>query len=1125
MKNCLLLFVLLSLSRISVGQSVCSEAATAIFGTNAVPATSESTYWYKYTMPSDGKLQITSSSSNYVDLFDGTCDSRVYRTYGFENVTLILLSSGDEVLIKWDIFNGGDFDWNLGVSASEAGDDCTLPASAILGTNTIPETTNLNYWYSFTMPSEGKLQIASITSDFVRVYSNTCDNLNFEGNGDSPTITTLASGDQVFMEWNTPNGGNTDWSLSISPLEPGDDCSLAVTAAAGTNTLPETTSDYYWYTYTMPSEGKLQITSSTVNQVDVFSNSCDDLNNEEYGYGKVNATTIASGDQVYIKWETKYESDFDWNLSVIPLESGDNCSLAATATNGTNTVPASSNNSYWYSYTMPSDGKLQITSSSSKYVSVYSNACEDLNFQIGGYSNVGATTLHSGDQVLIKWNLRQVGDFDWDLSVVPFGPAESCTSAVAATTGTNTLPATSYNYYWYTYTMPDDGKLTITSSTTRNVKIYGSSCADLNELSSGSGNSDGVALSSGDEVSIRWNTYTGGDFDWNLSVVPFGPGDNCSLAIEATAGTNTTPAAPYWFSYTAPTSGNYTISSVGSTTADTYLSVYSDCNKSLLDQNDDVDSPGNGLQSTLSLDLTVGETIYILWKDTYSSAGFNWTLSKDTPVKTAQTITFASLPNKTLDAAPFDLTATASSGLPVSYSSSDETVATVSGTEVTVVGVGTTTITAQQPGDDTYSAAEPVIRVLTINKVSQTITINAIANQQVDASPISVVASTTSGLTLQYTVSGPATLNGTTITLNGAEGIVWVAVSQAGDAYYQAASGSVSFSVIDPSLQDQTITFGEIAPKTIDDDEFTLSAISSAGLPISYRSSDETVATVLANKVTIIGAGTTTITASQAGNETYRAASVTQVLTVTDPRAPTAVNCTNFAAVITETVQLTCYNAANGSLTASATGGESPYRYSLDGVTFQEAARFTDLDSGTYRITVKDASECKATIEATVTAPDALVIEGQTDASTESAGSGRITLSMSGGTAPYSYVWSNQATTATISNLAMGDYSVTVTDAQGCTATRSFTVEGVTALEDQSAAQVAVYPNPAQNVLQIDVPFGSKTKGGTLYDYLGRKVLEVDLTEGRNQLDVRALKPGSYLLKLNTGGNQRVMIR
>ena len=96
----------------------------------------------------------------------------------------------------------------------------------------------------------------------------------------------------------------------------------------------------------------------------------------------------------------------------------------------------------------------------------------------------------------------------------------------------------------------------------------------------------------------------------------------------------------------------------------------------------------------------------------------NYTLTQPaltgTITKADQTITFAELPGKNLGDAPFSLTGTANSGLPVSYTSSNPGVASVSDSTVTVLSVGTTTITATQSGDGNYNAAASVPRTLTV---------------------------------------------------------------------------------------------------------------------------------------------------------------------------------------------------------------------------------------------------------------------------------------------------------------------------------------------------------------------------------------------------------------------------
>jgi hypothetical protein len=89
-----------------------------------------------------------------------------------------------------------------------------------------------------------------------------------------------------------------------------------------------------------------------------------------------------------------------------------------------------------------------------------------------------------------------------------------------------------------------------------------------------------------------------------------------------------------------------------------------------------------------------------------------------TILKHLQSITFAELPVKTLGEVPFTLSATANSGLPVTFESSDHAVATITGNTVTIVGAGTTNITASQSGDDQFDEALSVQQVLTIQLVT-----------------------------------------------------------------------------------------------------------------------------------------------------------------------------------------------------------------------------------------------------------------------------------------------------------------------------------------------------------------------------------------------------------------------
>jgi len=244
-----------------------------------------------------------------------------------------------------------------------------------------------------------------------------------------------------------------------------------------------------------------------------------------------------------------------------------------------------------------------------------------------------------------------------------------------------------------------------------------------------------------------------------------------------------------------------------------------------------------------------------------------------------QSITFNSLLTKTYGDTPFALTATASSTLPVTYASSNETVATISGSAVTIVGVGSTTITASQSGNSNYSAAPTVDQTLTVSKATPLISNFGNLSKNYGDASFALSASSTSTGTFTYSSSNlsVATVSGNTVTIVGS-GTTTLTATQSSDNNYLGGSATATLTV---GAVSQTITFGSLAPKTYGDAPFLLTATASSTLPVTYISSNTAVATISGSTVTIIGAGSTTITASQAGNSNYSAAAtVDQTLTV-----------------------------------------------------------------------------------------------------------------------------------------------------------------------------------------------------------------------------------------------------
>jgi hypothetical protein len=246
----------------------------------------------------------------------------------------------------------------------------------------------------------------------------------------------------------------------------------------------------------------------------------------------------------------------------------------------------------------------------------------------------------------------------------------------------------------------------------------------------------------------------------------------------------------------------------------------------------------------------------------------------------SQTIAFAPLANLTYGAAPFTPAATATSGLSVTFASTTNSVCAVSGSTVTVLAAGSCSIVASQPGNANYTAATPVTQTFAVNPASQTIAFAPLANKTFGAAAFTVSATASSGLTVTF---GSATTSVCTVSTNrvtiAAAGLCSVVASQPGNANYAAAAPVTQSFTVNPASQ--TIAFGSLASVTLGVAPFNLSATASSGLAVSFASATTPVCTVSGVTVTVRAAGTCSITASQAGNADYSAATpVTQSFTV-----------------------------------------------------------------------------------------------------------------------------------------------------------------------------------------------------------------------------------------------------
>ena len=259
--------------------------------------------------------------------------------------------------------------------------------------------------------------------------------------------------------------------------------------------------------------------------------------------------------------------------------------------------------------------------------------------------------------------------------------------------------------------------------------------------------------------------------------------------------------------------------------------------------------------------------------------------------KANQTIAFDPLPSRPLGSGIFTLSATASSGLTVTFTSRTTGKCTVASGTVTLVATGTCTIRAAQSGNVNYNAA-PVV------DQSFGITAGGLTGQVIGgfnpATPIPYQPAPSNTFTLTATGGGsgnPVTFtsstasvcttggtNGATVTVQTA-GTCTLNANQAGNASYSAAAQVSVNVVIDKA--GQTITFATLADKQEGDVPFTVSATATSTLAVAFSSTTPTVCTVAGNTVTLLAAGTCSVKADQGGNGNYLAApSVTRSFTV-----------------------------------------------------------------------------------------------------------------------------------------------------------------------------------------------------------------------------------------------------
>lgn len=520
--------------------------------------------------------------------------------------------------------------------------------------------------------------------------------------------------------------------------------------------------------------------------------------------------------------------------------------------------------------------------------------------------------------------------------------------------------------------------------------------------------------------------------------------------------------------------------------------------------------------STVTLQNKAGSTVITATQsgNTNYNAATQATQTLTVLPKTSQTITFNALPGKIVGDAPFTLSATATSGLTVTFTSGDPTVASISGNTVTILKAGTVTITASQGGDPTYAVAPDVQQTLTIGKGNQTITFGPLANVANTDPPFTLTATSSSGLPVSYSSSNTslATVSGNTVTLGGVAGTVTITASQVGNSDYNAAT-PVPQTLTIVARSAQTITFGPLSAKAVGDPAFSLSASTTSGLPITFSSSNTSVATVSGVVVTIVGAGSTDITASQPGNTSFLPATpVTQPLVVqkgsqqitfSPPASPVlggpafTVSATSTSGLpVTFTAVTPTKLSLSGNVGTSLLAGLATIRASQSGNANYNAAVSVDqtfcIKPQIPIITITNANTNSPILTSSATTNNVWLLNGNP---------------ITGAT--------NQAYTV----IKAGTYTV-ITAVENCfsdaSAPQTIVITGDLPLDNNSSL---VYPNPSKDRVYVDLrQFAQYPVEVRMSDMTGRTVHQITATGGGiAEINVADNQPAIYLIEVVQG--------
>ncbi len=405
-------------------------------------------------------------------------------------------------------------------------------------------------------------------------------------------------------------------------------------------------------------------------------------------------------------------------------------------------------------------------------------------------------------------------------------------------------------------------------------------------------------------------------------------------------------------------------------------------------------------------------------------------------------------------------------------------------------------------------------------------------------------ASGSQGATLPHTVSGLAS-GSYTFQFTDGNGCVSTQVSQSLSDPGAPATPTISTSGATTFCEGEsvTLTSSSLTGNTWSSGETTQSIIvttsnnysvtvtdgtcsaTSAATSVTVNPTPSTPTISASGSTTLCDGETVTLTSSSASGNLWSTGETTQSIVVGNANtytvnvttsgctsangsATVTVNSNPAAPVITSDETVICHEGSMELTSSYATGN----LWSTGSVN----QSITVTTGGNYSTTYTDGNGCTSSASISITLNSEIVVT-PTVVHETTGNDGSITLAVSGGNGPYSYDWSNGSTTQNQSGLSEGNYTVTVTDSDGCETNLTVTVSSTVGIAGNTEKLFSIYPNPTNGNVTVSLTSKDQFEKIILTDALGKVVGYYEITNSEISLDMTNLERGLYFIRLIDG--------